>query len=55
MTPEEKEAYNKKYRSDGYGASADRRYRERWREKILKKDRLRKRAKRKSNGNGQAR
>lgn len=27
MTPEEKMAYNKQYRADGYGANADARYR----------------------------
>lgn len=27
MTPEQKRAYNKQYRADGYGANADARYR----------------------------
>lgn len=27
MTPEEKRAYNKQYRAEGYGANADARYR----------------------------
>ena len=48
MTPEEKRAYARQYRRDGYGASADARYRERWREKIREYDRLRKRDKRRS-------
>ena len=45
MTPEERRAYNKQYRADGYGRTADARYRERWREKVREKDRLRKRKK----------
>lgn len=27
MTPEERKAYNKKYRAEGYGANGDARYR----------------------------
>ena len=43
MTPEEKREYNKRYRAEGYGANADARYRERWRDKVREHDRLRKR------------
>ena len=46
MTPEEHRAYAKQYRAEGYGASADARYRERWRDKIREKNRLRMQAKR---------
>lgn len=34
MTPEEKRAYNKQYRADGYGANADARYRARNRQRL---------------------
>ena len=46
MTPEEKRAYNKQYRSDGYGANADARYREKWRDKVRERNRMRMRDKR---------
>lgn len=41
MTPEEKREYNKRYRQEGYGANADARYRERWRDKVREAQRLR--------------
>lgn len=50
MTPEEKREYNKQYRAEGYGANADARYRERWRDKVRAKDRMRKRDKRRRDG-----
>ena len=34
MTPEQKRAYDKQYRREGYGANADARYREKNRTKI---------------------
>jgi hypothetical protein len=50
MTPEEKRAYNKQYRQEGYGANADARYRERWREKVRAANRERMRNKRRRDG-----
>lgn len=41
MTPEEKREYNKKYRAAGFGKNADARYRERWRERVLQRERER--------------
>lgn len=34
MTPEEKRAYSRQYRADGYGANSDARYRQKNRAKI---------------------
>lgn len=48
MTAEEHREYARQYRAEGYGASADARYRKRWREKIREKNRLRMQAKRRS-------
>lgn len=41
MTPEQKRAYNSEYRRQGYGAAADRQYRERHKEKYRERNRLR--------------
>ena len=46
MTPEEHRVYARQYRAEGYGRNCDARYRERWRDKINEKQRLRKREKR---------
>lgn len=45
-TPEEKRAYAKEYRRQGYGANADARYRAKWADKVRERNRLRMRNKR---------
>ena len=43
MTKEERQQYNREYREEGFGSSADRRYRLKHLREIRKKDRERKR------------